>query len=180
MPPEIKRPVPKRPELWEVALYAPIGFAARFRSLMPELVQSGKSQVALVKLVGSTVAKKLSPPSTRSAASPTSIDAGATPAAAVPVAPPFQPSASDDAASDTSTRPTKRTVGSARPVNAAKKRSGASKGALPIASYDTLAASAVVALLPGLTPSGLRAVRDHERSERGRRTILAKIDQLLG
>jgi hypothetical protein len=50
---------------------------------------------------------------------------------------------------------------------------------LPIDEYESLAASQVVARLPTLTPSELEEVRAFEAANRGRRTILGKIDQLL-
>jgi hypothetical protein len=49
-----------------------------------------------------------------------------------------------------------------------------------IAGYDDLSASQVIALLGELDEAGLRAVADHEAAHRGRRTILNKVEQLLG
>ena len=51
---------------------------------------------------------------------------------------------------------------------------------LPIAGYESLAALHVVQRLAGLRPDELEAVRAFEQDHRGRRTILAKIDQLQG
>ena len=51
---------------------------------------------------------------------------------------------------------------------------------LPIEAYESLAASHVVARLEALSPSELERVRDFEAAHRGRRTVLGKIDQLLG
>ncbi len=51
---------------------------------------------------------------------------------------------------------------------------------LPIDEYESLAASQVVARLPTLTDDELAAVRSFEAAHRGRRTILGRIDQLLG
>ena len=50
---------------------------------------------------------------------------------------------------------------------------------LPIVEYDLLAASQVVERLNGCSPAELEAVRVHELSNRHRRTILNRIDQLL-
>ena len=50
---------------------------------------------------------------------------------------------------------------------------------LPIEEYESLAASHVVARLPSLTRAELRRVRRFELANRGRRTVVGKIDQLL-
>jgi hypothetical protein len=52
--------------------------------------------------------------------------------------------------------------------------------ALPIEEYESLAASHVVARLANLSPTELREVRKFEAAHRGRRTVLGRIDQLLG
>jgi hypothetical protein len=61
----------------------------------------------------------------------------------------------------------------ARPTNA-----GADDGELVIPDYDELSASQVVERLDGLRRDELEAVRDYESANRGRRTILYKIEQL--
>ncbi len=50
----------------------------------------------------------------------------------------------------------------------------------PFESYDNLAAAQIVQLLPRLPHVELQMVREYEAGGRRRRTILAKIDQLLG
>lgn len=50
---------------------------------------------------------------------------------------------------------------------------------LAIPSYDALSASQVVQRLAGLSRPEIKAVRAYEAATRGRRTILAKADQLL-
>jgi hypothetical protein len=52
--------------------------------------------------------------------------------------------------------------------------------ALGIPDYDSLAASQVVPRLAALTSEELAAVRAYEVAHRGRRTILSRVDQLLG
>lgn len=51
---------------------------------------------------------------------------------------------------------------------------------LPIPDYDELSASQVVARLSGLDTADLEAVRGYEESQRQRKTILTKIEQLTG
>ena len=50
---------------------------------------------------------------------------------------------------------------------------------LPIAGYDSLAASQIVARLEGLSTVELVDVQSYETSHRGRRTILSRVAQLL-
>jgi hypothetical protein len=52
--------------------------------------------------------------------------------------------------------------------------------ALGIPGYDSLSASQVVQRLGGLSPAELEAIRDHELAHRHRRTILNRVEQLLG
>jgi hypothetical protein len=51
---------------------------------------------------------------------------------------------------------------------------------LPIDEYESLAASHVVDRLTNLTPDELREVQQFEVAHRARRTVLGRIDQLLG
>jgi hypothetical protein len=50
---------------------------------------------------------------------------------------------------------------------------------LPLEDYESLAASQVVARLARLSPGDLVKIREFEEANRGRRTILGKIEQLL-
>ena len=49
----------------------------------------------------------------------------------------------------------------------------------PIAEYDDLTAAQVTNRLDGLAPAQLRAVRDHERRNANRKSVLAAIDRKL-
>jgi len=51
---------------------------------------------------------------------------------------------------------------------------------LAIPDYDSLSATQVAARLIGLNPDELEAVRGYEISNRGRKTIVGRIDSLLG
>jgi len=66
----------------------------------------------------------------------------------------------------------------ARPRPATPPRDPEVDRAIP--DYDILAASQVVRRLDGLGHGELRAVVRHERSTRGRRTIIRRAEQLLG
>jgi hypothetical protein len=50
----------------------------------------------------------------------------------------------------------------------------------PILGYDDLTASQVQGRLSGLTPAQLRKVRDHERRNANRKTVLNAIESKLG
>ena len=49
----------------------------------------------------------------------------------------------------------------------------------PIADYDDMTAAQVTERLDGLTPAQLRTVRDHERRNANRKSVLAAIDRKL-
>src|SRR3954469_13537526 len=49
----------------------------------------------------------------------------------------------------------------------------------PIEAYDTLTAAQIVSRLPALAPDELRRVRDYERRNANRKTVLAALDTKL-
>ncbi len=51
--------------------------------------------------------------------------------------------------------------------------------AFPVPDYDDLTAAQVAEKLDGLTPAQLRTVRDHERRNANRKSVLAAIDRKL-
>src|ERR1700754_385655 len=59
------------------------------------------------------------------------------------------------------------------------KRVAGSDDEFPIADYDDLTAAQVVSRLPDLEPPQLRRVRDYERRNANRKTVLAAVDQKL-
>ena len=61
----------------------------------------------------------------------------------------------------------------------AESNGSAAQGDLAIPAYDTLSASQVVKRLDGLSRDELVEVGEHERQNRHRATILAKVEQLL-
>jgi hypothetical protein len=60
-----------------------------------------------------------------------------------------------------------------------RARDGGTSSDLAIAGYEDLAASHIVARLDGLDRDELEAIRRFELANRGRRTVVGKIDQLL-
>jgi hypothetical protein len=80
-------------------------------------------------------------------------------------------------------RPPERKREPERPTPSESKRTdgaASSNGELVIPDYDELSASQVVERLEGLRRDELEAVRTYEKANRGRRTILFKIEQLAG
>ena len=66
-----------------------------------------------------------------------------------------------------------------REVDRARRATGIG-GSFPIGGYDDLTAAQVQTRLDDLTPAQLRKVRDHERRNANRKTVLAAIEQKLG
>ena len=62
----------------------------------------------------------------------------------------------------------------------AARRRRSARRQLPISGYDELNVGQVRARLAGLTPAELRKVRDHERRNANRKTVLAAIESKLG
>jgi polyhydroxyalkanoate synthesis regulator phasin len=65
-----------------------------------------------------------------------------------------------------------------RTVDRARRRVGA--GAFPILDYDDLTAAQITKRLAGLTPAELRKVRDYERRNGKRKSVLGAIERKLG
>jgi hypothetical protein len=81
-----------------------------------------------------------------------------------------------------------RLLGRGRPLEPASTAQGSGKkkqrprraaSSLPIASYDELSAAAVQDQLDGLTPAELRRLRDYERRNANRKTVLDAIERKL-
>lgn len=70
-------------------------------------------------------------------------------------------------------------AGKARRAAGLEPRPRAKSSGLPIAGYDDLNAKDVQGKLDGLTPAQLRKVRDHERANANRKTVLAAIERRL-
>jgi len=71
------------------------------------------------------------------------------------------------------------TNGRSQPAAAADAAPVPSESELPVADYDSLAASQVVPRLATLDPEDLRAVQSYEAAHRRRQTILNRVAQLL-
>ncbi|WP_421120123.1 hypothetical protein ACE2AJ_01890 [Aquihabitans daechungensis] len=154
----------------ELAVLAPIGFALEAKRLLPTFVERGRQQVNMARVVGqfavthgqTTASKKL-----------TQVQAQAESILAEFGLAGTEPDATVDEA-----EPTASADSPAAPVTPPAPRSSAAAAELPIADYDSLAASQVIPRLAGLSAPELAAVEAYELSHRGRKTILGKITQL--
>ena len=70
--------------------------------------------------------------------------------------------------------------GAASGVRRRAARAAGGGDSFPISGYDELNVGQVRARLAGLTPAELRKVRDHERRNANRKTVLAAIESKLG
>jgi hypothetical protein len=154
----------------ELAVLAPIGFALEAKRLFPTFVERGRQQVNMAKMVGqfavahgqSTASKKLTHVQAQAESILAEFGLAATPDET------DEPERSEPATVEAVAPP-------APPV---APRSSAAAAELPIADYDSLAASQVIPRLAGLSDDELAAVEAYERNHRGRKTILGKISQL--
>jgi len=89
----------------------------------------------------------------------------------------------DDTTSDVKRRTRKTVTAPAdrvlREVDRARRVAGIGTS-FPISGYDELTAAQVTGRLGDLTPAELRKVRDHERRNANRKSVLAAVEQKLG
>ena len=166
------------PSIIEAVVYGPLGLVLEARTLMPRLVQRGRNEVAMAKMVGQFAVRKGTEDlaagalvgqekilgvlrGTRlfgaSGASTTTAEASHG-AHEEPAAAPPSPSRVTAAA--------------------AEQAASIDPADLAIVGYDLLSASQVVPRLESLTATELELVARYEAGTRGRKTILAKVSQL--
>jgi hypothetical protein len=165
----------------DALVYAPLGFVLEARGLMPKLVERGRNQVTMAKMVGQfavqqgqvEATKRLGPvqEQVREQVESVLADFGL-------VARPAPRSAPDAPATATST-PVEAASPAAAPAPApAPAVPALDADELVIPDYDSLAASQVVPRLRALSASELEDVRAYEAAGRARKTILNRIAQL--
>ena len=182
----------------ELFVFAPLGLALSARELLPELVERGRQQVSgqvsMARMIGQFAVKQgtieaekaferarasaqstleqlgvLPDEAAAGPSAPTS-STGTTPTTTATVAPPPSPAPTDGPVGAPAATPVAETKGDAG--------TGEPAGELAIPDYDSLSASQVLPRLSGLSPAELEAVRAHEATHRGRKTILSKVAQL--
>ena len=179
-------------QLLDLFVYAPVGMLYEYPEVLPKLIKRGKSQVQLAKFVGQMALKQqqgsrelpsISPELAADVVGRLITEIGSVIGLAPPKdSPLWGPTSGTDTEADSSPdaaadEPDRGSAGQGR-----RDADGGPKTTerLPIAKYDELTAKDVIFLLDDLTAGQLERVRRHEQSNRNRKTVLAKIDRLLG
>jgi len=184
--PEKKSPVE---QAFDVFVYAPLGLALEARSLMPRLVERGRNQVMMARMIGKFAVRQGQSESTKvlgKASVQASMvlsdlgllvrDAGERAGSAGPAAGDTIDTIDAPLADAPETSQVAAPPDAEPSANAAPSTDVATD--LAIADFDSLAASQVIPRLPGLSSAELEAVRDYEAVHRGRKTVLNRIAQL--
>jgi hypothetical protein len=157
--------------LLDLIVFGPAGLALTAAEEFPRLVDKGRNhlegQVRTARLVGQVAVQM----GRRQLDSLTS-QRGSRPSAPAPRTPPSAPPASDGAAAYRPPTPEPEVAVANANGNGAVRQ-------LAIPGYDSLSASQVVQRLAGLSRDELIEVRTYEQSQRHRRTILNRVEQLL-
>jgi hypothetical protein len=160
----------------DLFVYAPIGLLFEGASLLPQLVEKGRTQVSMARMIGKFAVDQGRTEATKVAGRLQDQAAGVfdflgdsvTP---LPADPPRRPAPAAPATS----------AQAAKPKRTAPSRNGAVDATtLAIPDYDGLSASQVVNRLAGLSAAELANVQLYEAANRGRKTILSKVAQLQG
>ena len=174
----------------DVLLYAPLGLVFSAGELFPKLVEKGRSQIGVAKMIGQfavqqgqTEANKVFDRASKQAMAtleqlagrPTSNGSAPAPASSNGAA-----AANGAAPAPVSSAPSSVVELHAVAAEAAvaTPTSGPEAAALAIPDYDSLSASQVLPRLTGLSIEELEAVRAYEAAHRGRKTILNRVAQL--
>ncbi|MBA2496211.1 MAG: hypothetical protein H0V33_03800 [Acidimicrobiia bacterium] len=179
--PDARKPVD---QLLDLVVYAPLGLLLNLDEVVPQLVEKGRQQVVAARMFGRFAVEQGGAEAKKRTAGLQERAAGLVgqfgglggagheadpPMAAAPVATPAPAPAAPAEEIIPVTIERDDTEGAAV---------GPAEDELAVPGYDSLSASQVVPRLAGLSGAELEAVRRYEEAHRGRKTILAKIDQL--
>jgi hypothetical protein len=156
---ERKTPIEQALDLF---FFAPLGLVMNAEELVPQLAERGHQQVKMARMFGQYAVKQGQAEAEKALVRLQNLAGNQSRPASAPSAVPEEP------VPDTP---------SAAPV-ARPQHNGEMAAMLAIPDYDSLSASQVVPRLESLSGAELDAVRAYESSNRGRKTILNKIDQL--
>lgn len=172
----------------EALVYAPIGLLFEGASLLPQLIEKGRNQVAMARMIGKFAVEQGRGEATKAASrlqdqaagvidfiggtvTPLPTD-GSEPSVPKPASKP-KPTRTSPTAPGVARQAARKVAGVGVAANAASDATG-----LAIPDYDGLSASHVVNRLASLSPAELESVRQYEVANRGRKTILSKVAQL--
>jgi hypothetical protein len=191
-PPDAKSPVDTALETF---VYAPIGLLFEGSTLFPQLVEKGRNQVTMARMIGQFALQQAGEEASKAASklsdqaagvldfiggSVTPISEPPPPPAAPPL--PAKPARARRPKGESPARAAARKVAAGGESTTRPDPTSVEPGvvatSLAIPDYDGLSASHVVNRLAGLDPEELDAVRRYELANRGRKTILSKIAQL--
>lgn len=176
---------------FEAFVYAPIGLVFEGPEVFPTLVEKGRNQIMMAKMMGEFAVQQGQAQAEKliaerrsqvfSTLESTLESLGVPGFTHKPT--PDGARAEQNAGADSSDAPRSKTSAPKKTAKAAgtKKKQATKRTAAPdlaIPEYDSLSASQVVTRLAGLSKAELEAVRMHEAGNRGRKTILNKISQL--
>ena len=141
-------------QVLDLLVYAPIGFALDAKELLPRLADRGRGQVALMRLAGRMAAQR----------APDG-DVADTVRQGVSVVLDGLSAllGADESASAT----------------AAASAAGSTVMTAPIFGYDEMTAREIVVLLAGRPTDELTTVLAYEQANRGRSTVISRVEQLL-
>ncbi len=167
--------------LVDYCVYAPLGLALEARTLMPGLIDRGRAQVGVARMIGEFAVKWGSVRLESSVVDAQDQAMGLLRRAGLAPTEDRDRSASGaDATVPSADAPDADPVGLSD-VSADHEDDevpDVDVATLAIPDYDNLSASQVVPRLDGLTAEELVAVGEYERGHRGRKTILNKVAQL--
>ena len=156
-------------QLLDLLVYAPLGLLLEARDLVPKLAEKGRrrmgGQVTVARMIGELAVRQGQRRAERFVQR----------LREQPARPPSSSPGSDRPANGHGPPPS----ATATPSSAASPPAG-DASTLAIPGYDTLSASQVVPRLEGLSAAELEAIRAYEEATRARKTVLTRIDQLLG
>jgi len=168
----------------DLVVYAPVGLAVVAVEELPDLVTRGREraerQMATAAMVGKFAVSQGQRETQRLVSSATErVRKPSRPA--TPERPPTSPTPPPPSSTASQASPAPAHAASGKVVKPGEVDQPLHPGlttSLAIPGYDSLSASQVVQRLPGLTSTELEAVRIHEASHRGRKTILNRVAQL--
>lgn len=150
-------------QLLDLLVYAPVGLAVEMCDRLPELAEKGRErlgpQAPAARLIGEMAVNAGRKKFDEMVGNLKQTDT------ASQTADPASPTAANDRAAEA-------------PNDRAAAATESNSGAEPFSGYDAMTAVEIISRLADLSNVDRAAVRAYELAEKGRRTILGKIDQL--